>query len=58
MIYKTIRFPINSVDFNESLRKKVLLFLDEFFDENYECSFIFDDNGLYLQISKKILSFN
>lgn len=48
----TLLIPVNPDCFCISSFDKILLFLNEFFGNNFKCSFTYDDDILCLQISK------
>ena len=50
---KIISIPVNSNNFNIYNIDTASNFLNEFFEDKYKCIFVFDDDMLFLQISKK-----
>ena len=50
---KVVRIPIDKSKFNKDKIEKSKMFLNEFFAYDFQCSFVYDDDDLCLQISKK-----
>lgn len=49
---KIVRIPVDGSKFDNEKINKSTLFLNDFFCNEYECSFIYDNQDLCLQIFK------
>lgn len=49
---KIVSIPVDKRKFDNDKIENAEIFLNEFFADNYKCSFVFDDDDLFLQISK------
>lgn len=50
---KIISIPIDKSKFDKDKIEKAKIFLNEFFADNFKCSFVYDDDDLCLKISKE-----
>lgn len=50
---KIVSIPLDKSKFDKDKIEKAKIFLNEFFADNFKCSFVYDNDDLCLKISKE-----